>query len=95
MEAEHFGIAVAELQRAGCLTFVHNSGGPVEIVGNDPRLTFDRIEDAAEKIAHAIEDTGTQDQLRALVATRRDCFSTERFCASIREIIAAFPVRRS
>lgn len=95
MEEEHFGIAVAELQRAGCITFVHNSGGPVEIVGNDPRLTFDRIGDGAEKIAHGIEDTGTQDQLRALVGTRRDCFSTERFCAAIREIVAAFPGRRS
>ena len=33
MPDEHFGIAVAELLRAGCLPFVHASGGPLEIVG--------------------------------------------------------------
>jgi len=33
MENEHFGIAPAEFQRAGCIPFVHRSGGPVEIVG--------------------------------------------------------------
>jgi glycosyltransferase involved in cell wall biosynthesis len=29
-----FGMAVAEMLRAGCIPFVHNSGGPPEIVGH-------------------------------------------------------------
>ena len=35
----------AEILAAGCLPFVHNSGGPVEIVG-DSRMTFDDVADA-------------------------------------------------
>ncbi len=85
MAEEHFGIAPAELQRAGCVTFVHNSGGPPEIVGNDPRLLFDRVNDAVEKISRAIEDPATERDLRALVASRRDCFSVEQFCDGLRQ----------
>lgn len=90
---EHFGIAPAELQRAGCVTFVHRSGGPVEIVGHDPRLTFDSVADAAEKIVRAIEDPETGGELRALVASRRDCFSSDRFCRELRLQVAAFTAR--
>ena len=38
MRDEHFGMAVAELVRAGTITFAHNSGGPVDILGGDRRL---------------------------------------------------------
>ena len=38
---EHFGIAPAEMVRAGCITFVHDSGGQVEIMGNDPATDLD------------------------------------------------------
>lgn len=87
MEEEHFGIAPAELQRAGCITFVHNSGGPVEIVGGDPRLTFDTAEEAARKIAHVLDNPGEEQSLRASVESRYDWFSTERFCAAIRSAV--------
>ena len=40
MEGEHFGIAVAEMVRAGCIVFVPRTGGPIEIVGADERLRF-------------------------------------------------------
>ncbi len=50
MESEHFGIAPAELQRAGCVTFVHRSGGPMEIVARRDELMFD---DAAEGLRTA------------------------------------------
>jgi len=90
MENEHFGIAVAELQRAGCITFVHATGGPVEIVGGDPRLTFLTPAEAAEKIAHAVSDEATGRELLGLVQSRRECFSTDRFSHSLREIVAEF-----
>lgn len=90
MKEEHFGIAPAELQRAGCIPFVHNSGGPVEIVGGDTRLTFEGVEEAAEKISRVIEVPALERELVSQVAERRDWFSTERFCESIREIVAQF-----
>jgi glycosyltransferase involved in cell wall biosynthesis len=90
MPEEHFGIAPAELQRAGCITFVHNSGGQVEIVGGDSRLTFDSVEDASERIARVIENPGLEHELRSQVAERRSWFTAERFCDSVREIVTQF-----
>lgn len=90
MEAEHFGIAVAELQRAGCITFVHNSGGPVEIVGRDPRQTFENVEDAAHKISRVLASPELAAELRALTLARRELFSTDRFCESLCGIVARF-----
>ena len=88
MENEHFGIAVAELQRAGCITFVPDSGGPMEIIGNDPRLIFHDVAGAVAKIAGALGDAATEESLRQLVRSRRDCYSTERFCNGIRDIVS-------
>jgi hypothetical protein len=31
MDGEHFGMAVAEMVRAGCTVFALNNGGPVEM----------------------------------------------------------------
>lgn len=90
MLEEHFGIAPAELQRAGCITFVHNSGGPVEIVGGDTRLTFDAVGDAGERIARVIENPALELELRGQAGARRNWFSADRFCGSVREIVAKF-----
>jgi len=90
MEHEHFGIAVAELMRAGCITFVHNSGGPVEIVANRPELTFENAIESAEKLAAVMRDPVRERELRHFVDSRRDCFSTERFCDGLREVVRNF-----
>ena len=87
MVEEHFGIAPAEMQRAGCVTFAHNSGGPVEIVGGDSRLLFDSAEDATVKIDRVLGDERLQASLRAGVETRKDRFSSERFVRRMREIV--------
>ena len=50
MENEHFGMGPAEIVRAGCLLFAHNSGGPVEILGGESGLLFDDVAQAADKI---------------------------------------------
>jgi glycosyltransferase involved in cell wall biosynthesis len=90
MAEEHFGIAPAELQRAGCIPFVHNSGGQVEIVGGDTRLTFNSVEDAARRIALVIENPTLELELRGQMAQRRNWFTVERFCDSVREVVAQF-----
>ena len=90
MEEEHFGIAVAELQRAGCIPFVHNSGGPPEIIGDDPRLTFQDPQEAAQKIAAVLASCELQGALRTWVERRRELFSAERFSKELRAVAADF-----
>lgn len=93
MRDEHFGIAAAELQRAGCIPFVPDSGGVAEIVDRDPRLTYASEADAIAKIDRALSDAALCEALRKDVAARRDRFSVERFCseflAAVRELEAS------
>jgi glycosyltransferase involved in cell wall biosynthesis len=81
---EHFGMAVAEMLQAGCIPFVHNSGGPPEIVGHDSRLTYDSAEEAAQKIMHVLGHPAVQDDLRQQLALRKDHYSVQRFVRAIR-----------
>jgi glycosyltransferase involved in cell wall biosynthesis len=90
MEEEHFGIAPAEIQRAGCITFVHNSGGPAEIVGGHPQLVFNTVQEAADKIERVLTDGSLEEGLRSHVALQRDRFTVDAFCKSLREIVAGF-----
>jgi glycosyltransferase involved in cell wall biosynthesis len=46
---EHYGISVAELQRFGCVVFVHDSGGQREVIIN-PNQRYQTVEDAVDKI---------------------------------------------
>ncbi len=63
MKNEHFGIAVAELVSAGCIPFIPDSGGQVEIV-KDNKLTYSSIPDAIEKIQLVINNYKLQIELR-------------------------------
>jgi glycosyltransferase involved in cell wall biosynthesis len=90
MENEHFGIGPAEILRAGCIVFVHNSGGAAEIVAHRPELTFSDAAEGAEKLADAVNDPLRERELRTFVDSRRDCFSTERFCDGLREVVRNF-----
>lgn len=87
MENEHFGIAVAELLRGGTIPFVHDSGGPVEIVGGREELRFRNAAEGAEKIAAINANSSLEQDLRDYLHQLRDCFSTERFCRELREIL--------
>ena len=84
MEEEHFGIAVAELLRAGCIPFVHDSGGPPEIVGGHPELLFETDDDAVGKISSVLDSGALQQRLLRRLADRREAFSEERFMSAIR-----------
>lgn len=87
---EHFGIAVAELQRAGCIPFVRNGGGAPEIVANDERLVFTSVDDAVEKIDRVLGDDALQQALLQDVATRGKRFTEEHFVREIQQVVESF-----
>lgn len=89
MQDEPFGMAVAELLSGGCIPFVFNGGGQVEIVGHDSRLIYDSVEDAADKIVQTLRDDNCQILLRESLAQRKDLFTTRHFARRVREIVAA------
>jgi glycosyltransferase involved in cell wall biosynthesis len=91
MDNEHFGTGVAEMVRAGCIVFVPASGGPLEIVDGDDRLTYRTVEDAARKIADTLTSSAAQRALRARLEARKDPYSAERFVERIRGVVRAFP----
>jgi len=83
MEDEHFGIAVAEMVRAGCIPLVHDSGGPVEIVGGRRELRFRTVEEGAAALRAVIEDSELQGRLRSELSQQGERFSVEAFCESL------------
>ena len=87
---EHFGIAVAEMLKAGCIPFVPNGGGQTEIVGGDERLVYRTEKEAVEKVIRVITNPGEQTSIRSYLDSRRELFSTEKFMTRIREIVRQF-----
>lgn len=94
MEEEHFGIAPAEIQQAGCILFVHASGGPMEIVGDDPRQMFRTVEEGAARMTSVLADESLQSELLAAGALRNDSYSTQRFCESMKDIVRSQQLRK-
>lgn len=90
MEDEHFGIAVAELVRGGCIVFAHASGGPAEILAGCPQLLYRDEDDAVAKILALLEDESLREATRAALAERAGVYSNERFAAELRTHIDAF-----
>jgi glycosyltransferase involved in cell wall biosynthesis len=89
MREEHFGMAPAELARAGCIVWVPAGGGQMEIVGREPALMYGSEDDAVAKIVRTLEDPAEQQRLRtALAATER--FSTANFVRQVRELVDGF-----
>jgi glycosyltransferase involved in cell wall biosynthesis len=89
MVGEHFGIAPAELQRAGCITFVPHDGGPVEIVGGDERVVYRSADDAVAKIGRVLADDGLRAAVLADVERRKDRFTETRFMREMLEVVEA------
>jgi glycosyltransferase involved in cell wall biosynthesis len=87
---EHFGIAVAEMVKAGCITFIPNNGGQVEIVGGDERMIYQTKEEAVTKILRVINNPYEQTLLRNYLRSRKELFSTDQFIHCIQEIIRKF-----
>ncbi len=89
MREEHFGMAPAELARAGCIVWVPAGGGQMEIVGREPALMYDSVDDAVTKILRTIGDPAEQLRLRDVLAAS-ERFSTAHFVRQVREIVATF-----
>jgi hypothetical protein len=90
MGEEHFGMAPAEMVRAGMIVWVPRGGGQVEIVGDEPPLSFGTDEDAIEKIQAVLASPAEQERLRAYLKTQAERFGTERFVREVRDIVATF-----
>jgi len=90
MRDEHFGMSVAELVRGGCITFVPDGGGQMEIVDAEPALVYRNNEEAVEKIAAVLEDPAAYEPLRRRLAERAGRFSAERFAEEVRAAVREF-----
>jgi len=88
-KSEPFGIAVAELVKAGCLTFVPNGGGQTEIVDH-PSLIFENDGDAIQKIVCVLQSPALQAALAEHLRARSRELSTERFQNTVRSLVAEF-----
>lgn len=89
MREEHFGMAPAELARAGCIVWVPRGGGQMEIVGNEPSLMYQSDAEAVEKITRTMADEEEQQRLRTVLAAS-ERFSTAHFMATVKEIVESF-----
>jgi glycosyltransferase involved in cell wall biosynthesis len=90
MREEHFGMAPAELARAGAIVWVPRGGGQMEIVGNEPALMYDSDDDAVEKIVRTLTNAVEQRRLRDRLAIVSEQFSTDHFMQQVREIVRDF-----
>lgn len=91
MREEHFGMAVAELVRAGCITFVPHGGGQVEIVGATEHLLYESVAGATAQILRVLDDPELQRQLRTHLAERQRQFSPKVVARQIQNIVRCFP----
>ena len=90
MREEHFGMAPAEMARAGMIVWVPRGGGQVEIVGNEPALMYDTDDEAVEKISGTLMSASAQQRLRDHLATVAVQFSATHFVKEIRDIVNRF-----
>ena len=91
MTEEHFGMAPAEMAAGGCLVWVHNAGGQVEVVAKEPGLIYTSTADAIDKICALMDTPKEQLRLRDALAARVRTFSTKSFMQAMRDVVAAFP----
>jgi alpha-1,2-mannosyltransferase len=86
MVDEHFGVSIVEALASGCVTVVHDSGGPKEFV--PIKFRFDTVEKAAEIIEKAIiEWTPPVAHEFTLLAKQ---FSEETFSEKFMSIVKSF-----
>lgn len=90
MREEHFGMAPAEMVRAGMIVWVPDGGGQVEIVGDAPSLRFATDDDAVDAILSVIDHPDEEARLREHLAVQGERFSTERFTVAVRDIVTSF-----
>lgn len=90
MREEHFGMAAAEMVRAGMIVWVPNGGGQVEIVGAAPELRYSTEDEAVDQIRRVLERPDDEERLREHLAVQGDRFSEIRFMNAVRQIVGTF-----
>jgi glycosyltransferase involved in cell wall biosynthesis len=90
MREEHFGMAPAEMVRAGMIVWVPNGGGQVEIVGAEPLLRFDSEDEAVDNILRVITQSDEEQRLRDHLAVQGEQFSEQRFMTAVRRLVSTF-----
>jgi glycosyltransferase involved in cell wall biosynthesis len=88
MRDEHFGMSIAQAVCAGCIPFVPDGGGQVEVVGDEPLLRYRSNDDAVDKIVAMMVDGQRQRQTLARLADRAMRFTPGRFMDEIRDVVA-------
>lgn len=86
---EGFGIAVAEMVKGGCIVFVPDGGGQVEIVEH-PDLIYKNVEDAVQKIETVLKDKQMQEYLLKRLSVMSQKFSVENFQKEVKNIVSDF-----
>ena len=87
--SEAFGIAVAEMVKAGCLVWVPDGGGQTEILAH-PELIYAGRDEAVAKIRSVLTEPEKQTRLRDHLRARAGLFSAERFVREMRVIVREF-----
>ncbi len=90
MREEHFGMAPAEMARAGMIIWVPRGGGQTEIVGREPLLMYESDDEALRRILKTLVSPAEQQRLRTLLAGTSAKFSTARFTEQVRAIVNDF-----
>ena len=88
MIGEHFGMATAEMARAGCLVFAHNSGGSPEVLNHDAALLWNDDAEAVGRIA-ALTASPRAAAISAGLRQHAAQFSTDAFVTRFRTLIEA------
>jgi glycosyltransferase involved in cell wall biosynthesis len=91
-EGEAFGIAVAEMVKAGCITFAPAEGGPAEILDHEA-LLYRNDDDAVEKITAVLDSQMLRDKLNRHLRRQAEQFSPESFMAGLRSAVNRFLCR--
>lgn len=87
---EHFGMVIAEMITGGCIVFLPNGGGQVEIVNGRKDVLYNSVEDAVEKIKRVLDDEKLQQDIQKNLVSDIERFSTIRFETQVREIVKGF-----
>lgn len=83
---EHYGLAPAELQRLGCITFVHDSGGQREIIAN-PEQRYNNLDDAVNKMDTLMRAPNRHPEMLAQMIEQNTKHRPEAFIAAFNELI--------
>lgn len=92
-EGEAFGIALAEMVKAGCITFASAEGGQAEIVDHEA-LLYRSEDDAVNKIVAVLKDGALRKSLRHHLRGQAGKFSAEHFMSELRAAVERFAQHR-